>query len=160
MNASRIALAVAAFSPALLAAQTPTLREAPHHITVGSVDEDYLRYLQIAGLASQHPWSLREFSQPELARMAVARGTHPHSGKVGYTDSASGFSFSLLPVDAVLRFNSRFPYGSNDGAVWAGRGLTSAIDLGFAFRVGPLSGTLDPIPVSAHNLSLPFQANG
>ena len=33
---------------------------------VGSGDEDYLRYLQIAGLASLYPWSIREFSQPEL----------------------------------------------------------------------------------------------
>jgi hypothetical protein len=54
---------------------------------VGSSDEDYLRYLQLAGLASMYPWSLREFSQPELARMAVAKGTHPRSAKAEYTDA-------------------------------------------------------------------------
>jgi len=77
MIAARIALAVAALSPLLLPAQTTVMREAPHHIMVGSSDEDYLRYLQIAGLAQLYPWSLREFSQPELARLSVAQGSHP-----------------------------------------------------------------------------------
>ena len=52
MIAPRIALAIAALSPLILAAQPAVPREAPHHVMVGSSDEDYLRYLQIAGLAS------------------------------------------------------------------------------------------------------------
>ncbi len=63
-------------------------------------------------------------------------------------------------MNAVLRYNSAFPYGSNDGAVWAGRGLTSALDLGFAFRLGPISATLNPIAFSAQNRTFPLQANG
>jgi hypothetical protein len=160
MIAPRIALAVAALTPVFLAAQATPPREAPHHIVVGSSDEDYLRYLQIAGLAGLYPWSLREFSQPELARLAVARGSHPWSGKGDYTDSPARFSFTILPANAVLRYNSAFPYGSNDGAVWAGRGLTSALDLGFAFRFGPLSGTFNPIAFSAQNRAFSLQANG
>ena len=160
MIAPRIALAIAALSPLILAAQPAVPGEAPHHVTVGSSEEDYLRYLQIAGLASLYPWSLREFSQPELARMAVAHGSHPWSGKGDYRDSPARFSFSILPVNAVLRYNSAFPYGSNDGAVWAGRGLTSAVDVGFAFKVGPLSGTFNPIAFSAQNRAFPLQANG
>lgn len=160
MIAPRIALAAVALSPWLLAAQPTTPREAPHHIVVGSSDEDYLRYLQIAGLASPYPWSIREFSQPELARMSVAHGSQPWSGKGDYVDAPARFSFSALPVNAVLRYNSAFPYGSNDGAVWAGRGLTSAVDLGFAFRVGPLSGTFNPIAFSAQNRAFTLQPNG
>src|ERR1700737_806291 len=117
----RIALAATALSPLILAAQPVVPRETPHHLVVGSSDEDYLRYLQIAGLASLYPWSSREFSQPELARMTVARGSHPWSGKGAYIDPPSRFSFSVLSVNTVLRYNSSFPYGSNDGAVWAGR---------------------------------------
>ena len=76
MIAMRIALAATALSPLILAAQPTVPREAPHHIMVGSSDEDYLRYLQIAGLASLYPWSLREFSQPEpQLRCDAARGT-------------------------------------------------------------------------------------
>jgi hypothetical protein len=160
MIAPRITLVIAALCPLFLSAQTAVPREASHHIMVGSSDEDYLRYLQIAGLAALYPWSLREFSQPELARMSVARKSHPWSGKGDYVDSPARFSFSLLPVNTVLRYNSAFPYGSNDGAVWAGRGLTSAIDLGFAFRAGPISGTFNPIAFSAQNRAFPLQANG
>ena len=36
----------------------------------------------------------------------------------------------------VFRFNSAFPYGPSDWALWAGRALTSGIDLGFAFGAG------------------------
>jgi hypothetical protein len=160
MIASRITLVIAALCHVLLAAQTTVPREAPHHLMVGSSDEDYLRYLQIAGLAALYPWSLREFSQPELARMSVAHASHPWSGKGDYRDSVSRRSFSILPVNAVFRYNSAFPYGSNDGAVWAGRGLTSAIDVGFAFRFGPLSGTFNPIAFSAQNRAFALQANG
>lgn len=160
MIAPRIALAAVALSPWVLAAQPTTPREAPHHIVVGSSDEDYFRYLQIAGLASPYPWSIREFSQPELARMSVAHGSQPWSGKGDYVDAPAKFLVSVLPVNVVFRYNSAFPYGSNDGAVWAGRGLTSALDLGIAFRVGPLSATFNPIAFSAQNRAFPLQANG
>lgn len=160
MIAPHFALAIAAFSPLILAAQSTAVREAPHHIIVGSSDEDYLRYLQIAGLTALYPWSLREFSQPELARLAVVRGSHPWSGKEGYTRPPNRFSLTILPVNVVLRYNTAFPYGSNDGAVWAGRGLTSALDLGFTFRVGPLSATFNPIAFSAQNRAFQMQPNG
>jgi hypothetical protein len=156
----RMAVALATLFPLVLAAQSAPPTEAPHHLMVGSSDEDYLRYLQIAGLAPLYPWSLREFSQPELARMSVKKGSHPSSRKGEYRDAPSRRSFSVLPLNAVFRYNSAFPYGSNDGAVWAGRGLTSAIDLGFAFRVGPLSGTFNPIAFSAQNKAFPLQPNG
>lgn len=158
MNALRIAVAAMALSPAFLTAQTAA-REAPHHLVVGSTGEDYLRYLQIAGLVSPYPWSMREFSQPELARLTVARGSHPLSRKSDYTDSPGRFSFKILPVNAVLRYNSAFPYGSNDGAVWAGRGLTSAVDLGIAVRAGPLSATFNPIAFNAQNRPFRLQAH-
>lgn len=156
----RIALAATLLAPSLLKAQPAASREAPHHVVVGSSDEDYLRYLQIAGKAGLYPWSLREFSQPELARMAVARGSHPWTGKALYTNPLKRFSFTILPANVVLRYNSAFPYGSNDGAVWAGRGLTSALDVGFALRAGPLSATFNPIAFSAQNRTFPLQANG
>ena len=143
-----------------LAVKDTGAREAPHHVMVGSDDENYLRYLQDAGLAPQYPWSLREFSQPELATMAVKSGSHPWSSKGDYKDYPAKYSFKILPVNVVFRFNSAFPYGSNDGAVWAGRGLTSAIDLGFAFRAGPLSVTINPIAFRAENASFQLQANG
>jgi hypothetical protein len=48
MIVPRIALAAAALFPVVLPAQSTASTEAPHHVVVGSSDEDYLRYLQIA----------------------------------------------------------------------------------------------------------------
>ena len=127
---------------------------------VGSEDENYLRYLQDAKLSALYPWSLREFSSKELARMGAPSRSHPQSGKGDYHNTSSTFSLNLLPINAVLRFNSAFPYGSNDGAVWAGRGLTSAIDLGFALRAGPLSLTVNPVAFRAENTAFRLQAVG
>jgi hypothetical protein len=166
----QFAFAAIFFFPVILCAQDTvvtlvpqrdtTAKEAPHHVMVGSEDEDYLRYLQDAGIAALYPWSLREFSQKELATMAVKPGSHPWSGKGDYKDYPSRYSFKILPVNVEFRFNSAFPYGSNDGAVWAGRGLTSAIDLGFAFRAGPLSVTINPIGFRAENLRFPLEPAG
>ena len=165
-----LAMAAGVFFPIAICAQDtiavqPPLRdtfarEAPHHVMVGSDGENYLRYLQDAGLAAEYPWSLREFSQKELATLAVKPGSHPWSGKGDYKDYPAKYSFKILPVNVVLRFNSAFPYGSNDGAVWAGRGLTSAIDFGFAFRAGPLSATFNPIAFRAENTAFQLQASG
>ncbi|MEO5579899.1 MAG: hypothetical protein ABIR58_04520 [Gemmatimonadaceae bacterium] len=51
----------------------------------------------------------------------------------------------------TFRYNTGFAYGSNDGAVWAGRGLTSAVQLGFLARLGPVSLTAAPIAFRAEN---------
>ena len=131
--------------------------EAPYHLMVGSDDEQYLRYMQDAGIARLYPWSLREFSPRELAEMAVKPRSHPWSGKGDYTGFPFPFSFKVLPMNVVFRFNSAFPYGSNDGAVWAGRGLTSAIDGGVALRAGPFSATINPIAFLAQNASFTLQ---
>ena len=145
----------------LPAVQTDTTaREAPRHVMVGSDDENYLRYLQDAGLAAAYTWSLREFSQKELAAFSVRPGSHPRSGKGEYSEYPAQYSFKILPVNVVFRLNTAFPYGSNDGAVWAGRGLTSATDLGFAFRAGPLSATINPIAFRSENTAFELQATG
>ena len=90
-------------------ARRDTVREAPRHVMVGSGDESYLRYLQDAGLAALYPWSLREFSQQELASLATIRGSQPWSGQGEYRDYPARYSFRILPVNVVFRFNSGFP---------------------------------------------------
>ncbi|OLD51574.1 MAG: hypothetical protein AUI63_00670, partial [Gemmatimonadetes bacterium 13_1_40CM_2_60_3] len=54
---------------------------------------------------------------------------------------------------------SEFPYGSNDGAIWAGRGVTVAAQAGFYARAGPLSLTLLPTVFRAENMSFPLAAS-
>lgn len=89
----------------------------------GSQQENYLRYLQTVRLAPLYPWGVRTFAAP------------------------SGW----LPVSTSIRFNSGFPYGYNDGAIWAGRGATLAAEGGAVLRRGVLTLTLAPMAFVAQN---------
>jgi hypothetical protein len=62
----------------------------------------------------------------------------------------------MLSLNASVRYNSQFPYGSNDGAIWAGRGATVAAQAGLYARVGPVSLTLLPMVFRAANLAFPL----
>jgi hypothetical protein len=62
----------------------------------------------------------------------------------------------VLPIEAQAIYNSAFPYGFNDGPIWAGKGLTGALSGGAAGRVGPLSFQLEPMVFDAQNLAFPL----
>jgi hypothetical protein len=66
----------------------------------------------------------------------------------------------VLRPEVRLIYNSAFPWAHTDGVVWAGRGLTGALQLGVQARYGPLSLTLDPIVFDAENASFGLLANG
>lgn len=123
-------------------------------IFVGSQPENYLRYLQTTGLVPLYPWSSRAFSPREIDRL-IPRGTaHPWQGRlVASPHSLYGIRYDFIRPAATFRYNTGFAYGTNDGAVWAGRGLTSAIQLGVAARWGPASLTLSPMAFRAENQS-------
>lgn len=127
-------------------------------VTANSDDETYLRYLQISGAVPRYPWGLRAFSPAEAARLAPRVGVHPWSGRGTLTSRRR--SMRLLPVTAQLRGNSSFPFGSNDGPVWAGRGVTASATAGLAWRAGPISLVLAPTAFIAQNASFDLLDNG
>lgn len=121
-------------------------------------DESYLRYLQLAGYVGRYPWSLRGFSADESMRLATRVAIHPWTRSPKLT-STSGPA-KLLPFVAELRGNSTGPYGYNDGAVWAGRGMTAVVTAGAAFRVGPLTLTVAPLAFITQNAEFDLLENG
>ncbi|HET7614744.1 MAG TPA: capsule assembly Wzi family protein [Gemmatimonadaceae bacterium] len=123
-----------------------------HEVFVGSETEQYLRYLSVAGLANGSPWSIRPLSPTQVAAMGVDTASHPWGSRLtGFARPSSLVELRLLSPNASERFNSEFPYGSNDGAIWAGRGLTFAAQAGVYARIGPLSLTLLPTVFRAEN---------
>ena len=48
----------------------------------------------------------------------------------------------MLPASILVVGNSAYPRDWNDGVLWGGRGLNTALSGGVSFRVGPLSGAL------------------
>jgi hypothetical protein len=93
--------------------------------------------------AASHPWAARY----DLTRDDPAGRRH-------------GLRVHLVRPSLAVRYNSDFPFGDNDGAVWAGRGLTTSLQAGVAARWGPLSLTLAPIAFRAENADFPLLANG
>ncbi|HEX6573589.1 MAG TPA: hypothetical protein VF042_01345 [Gemmatimonadaceae bacterium] len=145
-------------SPAQSPETTGTLR---HEVFTSSVAEDYLRYLQSAGKVPDQPWSSRPFSSRELARMIPKDSAHPWSDR--FTDISTelgGLRYGLISPEVSFRLNSGFPYGSNDGPIWAGRGLTTAATAGFYVYWKWASLTVAPMAFSAQNASFDLAPSG
>ena len=124
--------------------------------STGSEMEDYLRVMQIAGKVPLYPWSIRGFSRREITRLAVADSTGPWKLRERFNTAP----LTAGPIRLGAIFNSAFPYGANDGAVWAGRRLTSVASGGVAAAVGPLAIAIDPVAFRASNTSFDLLANG
>lgn len=112
--------------------------------------ERYLRVLQDIGIVPNHQWTVREFGPLEIQALVPANGAHPWSDRVRPTPRTHTGGCVLAPEGQGI-FNSSFPYGVNDGALWAGRGLTTALQGGVIGHAGPLSVTVEPSVFRAEN---------
>jgi hypothetical protein len=152
---------LAALAAALAAAMPAAAQAGPDlraEATAGSEAERYLRVLQVAGQAPLYPWSLRAFSPRELDRVAPAPAG-PWAARFA-PDSGRGPRVVLLRPTAQAIYNTAFPEGGNDGAVWAGRGATLSATAGAALRWGPLSLRLEPVVFWAQNRRFALMPNG
>lgn len=159
-------LAAVSAAATLLSPRTVQSQEAAggsfnRELFVGIPAESYLRYLQTTGQVPLYPWSSRAFSPRELRKLIPRDSAHPWSAR--FKDDSrefGGVRFGIIKPSATFRFNSAFAYGSNDGAVWAGRGLTSAAQLGFYVSWRPISLTVAPMVFRAENQEFDLVANG
>lgn len=128
----------------------------------GSELESYLRYLQTAGKSQEYPWSMRAFSPLEIDELAATDSAHPWAGRYDLQKkpTAPGFQWDYVRPKATAYLNSAYAYGGNDGAVWQGKGFTTALQGGLSARWGPFSASLAPIAFRAENQSFPLMANG
>lgn len=132
----------------------------PAGITAGGEMDNYLRYLQSLGKVPVTSWSLRQFSPRTVDTLVTADSMHPWARSRMFASVRQRAGASVLPVVASARFNSAYPFGSNDGPVWAGRGATVALQGGFAWRRGALTVVADPMVFAAQNTSFRLQYNG
>ena len=147
--------------PAVSAQMTESGDSFRSEIFVGSQPENYLRYLQTEGLVPLYPWSSRSFSPREIDGLIPRDTAHPWRDRLlPSTRSFHGIRYDYVRPTTTFRYNTGFPYGYNDGPVWAGRGLTSAIQLGFFARWGPASITLAPMAFRAENTYVFIQPTG
>lgn len=131
-----------------------------HEIFLGSETESYLRYADLSDTSSKQSWLIRPLSSNQISKLIRSLGSHAWERRLTGSESSSRRTdFSLLSPSVSVRFNSQFPYGSNDGAIWAGRGVTVAAQAGLYARFGPLSLTLMPTAFRASNGGFPLAAS-
>jgi hypothetical protein len=122
----------------------------------GSEFEDYLRVLQVAGMEELYPWSVRGFAPRVIARMAMADSAGPWALRRNFQNTR--VVAGSVKLGATV--NTSFPYGANDGPVWAGRGITLIGNGGIAGRLGPLSFALAPKAFVTSNAPFDLVPNG
>jgi hypothetical protein len=143
-----------------VAAQAPTPLAVWGEVFPGSELESYLRVLQTLGRVPLYPWGLRSLSHGEIARLTPPDTGHPWARRYDFSGAGLRVRLGLVRPAATLRVNSTFPYGGNDGPVWAGRGLTSALEAGVTAGYGPLSLTVAPLAFRAENDGFGLMATG
>jgi hypothetical protein len=121
----------------------------------GSEFEDYLRVLQVAGLAELQPWSIRGLAPRIITRMAIADSAGPWALRKNFHNETLVVGRTSLGATV----NTSYPYGANDGPVWAGRGITLVGSAGIGGHLGPLSFAFSPKGFVATNGSFNLLPN-
>jgi hypothetical protein len=123
--------------------------------------ERYARVRQVTGDAPEYPWSVRAFGPRESVATSIVRRAHPWQGQsLARSIKFGALSLTTLPASTQLILNSSFPFGYNDGPVWAGRGLTTVLQGGISATAGVFSATFAPIVFRSENASFRLRDNG
>jgi len=133
--------------------------------TAGSELETYLRALALdTSVTHGATVSARPFSADQLRRAIKPGADHPWARAFGPPSPAAHRRFEtsihVLRPDVKEIWNSTFPFGINEGAVWAGRGLTSVASAGVYATAGPIHLRLEPLAFRAENEAFPLADNG
>ena len=112
---------------------------------IGSATADLARLAQLTGAAPVSPQlHLRWSSQPEVLFCADGRAPH-HAALAAPSPGPAELELRVLPSGLRSRYNSAYADDRNDGALWAGRGLSTAIEGGVRLRWRLLSATVAPV---------------
>ncbi|HUF52040.1 MAG TPA: capsule assembly Wzi family protein [Longimicrobiales bacterium] len=108
------------------------------------VADDASAHLRLRQLQGNAPLTALTVRRPSLDRQRARC--------VSAADSTSRtFQLSLLPVRLRTIYNSAYPVDVNNGAMWSGRGVTSAVSAGLEVRAGAFSAALYPLAVHHEN---------
>ncbi|MEW5927528.1 MAG: capsule assembly Wzi family protein [Gemmatimonadota bacterium] len=93
---------------------------------IGGAQEDLARVRQVLG---------RESADGFLLRSPSSRDAKP---------AGPGLHWSVIPAQADVAWNSDIPFSLNDGALWAGRGVSAQVTAGVRLAAGPVALVLAP----------------
>lgn len=103
-------------------------------------EADFRRAAQLMRRAPLRPYLIRRTSTEWRAPYCERTGNELWDTRLEDSDpSTQGLEFELLPVQLGFTHNSTYPDSRNNGALWAGRGLSGVVTLGATLEWGPLS---------------------
>ena len=149
-HVNRAGRMVVAWALVLLA--IPTVDLHSQGLDVGDRAESYLRLLQLTGRADPGSFTVRPLGY-DRARQADSVPGHPWAGRLRLEPGHSNGPVSWSVGESRLRMfvNPRYPWGQNDGAVWQGKGLTTAFETKGTLEWKGLSITLNPMVLYNQN---------
>lgn len=139
-----------------------TAQGGPNGSTIpsGGEWERYLRAQQVAGNLPPRMWTIRGLSDIELDALPRTGNAEWDARRAGKTRTTAKLNWSVAPAEAGVVYNSAFPYGMNDGPLWAGRGATVFATGGVSARLGHVALTLSPFVFAAQNQSFELAPTG
>jgi hypothetical protein len=130
-------------------------------VFAGSEFESYLRYLQTLGKSKPSVWSIRPLSPTQLDKLMPSDSLHPWGQRYDFsTVKRSGLTYDFVRPTTGVIANTAFPFGGNDGPIWAGKGATAWAQVGVMLRWGPISASLAPIAFRSANSDFELMDNG
>jgi hypothetical protein len=123
---------------------------------VGSPLDDYVRLLQLSGqvpLSSRMLRPMEAENRSLTLRDSSSLALNPWRARYGSRQDLDSTRIAIETYDPIVRLteNSAVPFGTNDGALWAGRGLSGALDLGAAIKYRGLTVRLAPTLTYSQN---------
>ena len=142
-------------------AQEPGPIDARWEVFANSELEQYLGLMQLTGQSEWYPWTIRSLSRKQVEAWTPENGADPWARRFVFEardDPKMGWAV-IRPTSSLI-FNSSFPYGTNDGVVWAGKGVTSMLQVGVAAWWGPVSLAVSPIAFQSRNGAFELKDTG
>lgn len=129
-------------------------------LPAGGEWERYLRVQQLVGAIPLRQWTVRGFSDVETRSPDSTAFQEWDVRKFGRSRERGGVSWSVTPGETGVHFNSAFPYGANDGPLWAGRGITAYVSGGISARRGIFAASVNPFLFVAQNAQFSLAPTG
>lgn len=126
--------------------------------SAGSEGERYLLAMQVTGQAPPTLGSIRPFSNRQARAMTPSGGSDPWAARFGARPARAPWFAAIQPeIGGIV--NTTFPFGLNDGPIWAGRGVTVQAMAGVQGSIGPLEFSLAPRIFRAQNAAFAIVPN-
>jgi hypothetical protein len=146
-----------AAAPSLVAAEPCEPGELVEVEGLATPDDDLVRVGELLGAVPVSPTLLRRGG---VRPVALCEGGSPLPWSLARRPPATGPEAFTLPVKLESIVNTGYPFGGNDGLLWAGRGVSSELSLGAGFRLGAVTAVIAPELAWQQNDSFQFRTSG